>query len=216
MSCSLGPSTTQVAVDHLGALVDRSDLAALAWKPLKLTTPAGWVAGCNAIIENLPMTGPRSQVSPLVPFLTMKMATKPSYTLAWIARGWLKSCMWRRGTSSLRKVNDTSLAEFARSLPDEKRMFESMVGTRGWQQPLSKFFQSTGYQGLWELCTMVWCFCGNAVFDHIPSCDLEREEKALSALRVQQKRKLCHNMTPAQLVGHHFNIIVDHEHEDEE
>ena len=63
---------------------------------------------------------------------------------------------------------------------------------------------------------MVWCFCGNAVFDHVPSCDLEREENALSALRVQQKRNMCQNMTPAQLVGHHFNIIVDHEHEDEE
>ena len=45
----------QVAVEHLGALVVRSDLAALALKPLKLTTPAGWVAGRNAIIENLSM-----------------------------------------------------------------------------------------------------------------------------------------------------------------
>ena len=205
-----GASDKKVALSHLSSLILRCDRCSLGLQRCQPTSPAGWVAGFHEVIQGFS----RSQVSglevPKVPFLSMKSKDKPSYTLAWLARGLMKSWMWRHGVEQLRKVDNTTLEEFAVCFPDEKDMFSAMVGAKGpRQQPLSKFFQAIKFQGPWELCTMVWCFCGNAVFDHVSAGDLEKAQKTLAALRVlQQKQQLGQNPTPAKLVAKHFQVRI--------
>ena len=142
-----------------------------------------------------------------VPFLTIKTKTRPVYTLAWLARGLMKSWMWRNGLHKLRKVDDTSLRSFSTAFPDQKDMFTSMVGSHvSWEQTLSQFFQAINFRGPWELCTMVWCFCGNPIFDRVHVGDLQKAVRPLKARRVEQKPQIGQNPTPAMLVAKHFQI----------
>ena len=79
-----------------------------------------------------------------------------SYMRNWLVRGILLAAMARDGVEQLTSPQDVTLPDFTKSNPDSSSWMKKLQ-VKGHGGSLKAFFETIGYQGAPELCSMHLC-----------------------------------------------------------
>ena len=115
-------------------------------------------------------------------YYTKTPRAQARYMQAWLVRGCLLALMSRDGVPRLRGACSISRAEFARACLDSKQWLSRLAAAgASSSETLQQFFDSVGYQGPPELCSMYMCVLLNSDMQHVNPAWLEDRARMLRA-----------------------------------